>query len=250
MVKESLFINYRSQWPISFEQEIDASLSKLWEIISKPGHLEQFHPYCKKHETVKWPGIESQDFLTYLNGKIYKREILEWNVKQSFSLVIGEIDGPKSFVKWQFKDNRKNTKVKITVYPHLLIKWPKFFSYIPVCPKFQGHHLYIVFEFASYKVKTYLTEDSTFFNIIFPFRLNLSSHRMLDVPYNESCQEMTVFFRKQDLFRMYEIRESFLISLVSLLKHAFFQFFMNVFYEIVIAHLNACIYIPITKYTV
>ena len=110
MVKESLFIKYRSQWPISFEQEINASSSKLWEIISKPGHLEQFHPYCKKHEAVKWPGIDSQDFLTYLNGKIYKREILEWNVKQSFSLVIGEIDGPKSFVKWQFKDNRKNTK--------------------------------------------------------------------------------------------------------------------------------------------
>ena len=131
MVKQSLFNKYRSQWPISFEQEINASSSKLWEIISKPGHLEQFHPYCKKHEAVKWPGIDSQDFLTYLNGKIYKREILEWNVKQSFSLVIGEIDGPKSFVKWQFKDNRMNCKVKITVYPHLLIKWPKFISYIP-----------------------------------------------------------------------------------------------------------------------
>ena len=131
MVKQSLFNKYRSQWPISFEQEISASSSKLWEIISKPGHLEQFHPYCKKHEAVKWPGIDSQDFLTYLNGKIYKREILEWNVKQSFSLVIGEIDGPKSFVKWQFKDNRMNSKVKITVYPHLLIKWPKFISYIP-----------------------------------------------------------------------------------------------------------------------
>ena len=131
MVKQSLFNKYRSQWPISFEQEINATSSKLWEIISKPGHLEQFHPYCKKHEAVKWPGIDSQDFLTYLNGKIYKREILEWNVKQSFSLVIGEIDGPKSFVKWQFRDNRMNSKVKITVYPYLLIKWPKFISYIP-----------------------------------------------------------------------------------------------------------------------
>ena len=50
---------------------------------------------------------------------------------ESFSLLIGEIDGPKSFVKWQFKDNRKNTIVKITVYPHLLISWPNFFSYLP-----------------------------------------------------------------------------------------------------------------------
>ena len=131
MVQQSLFINYFSQWPVSFEQEIDTSILRLWQIISKPGHLEQFHPYCKKNEAVKWPGIKSQDFLTYLNGKIYKREIVEWNVKQSFSLFIGEIDGPKSFVKWQFKENRKNTKVKITVYPHLLIGWPNFLSYLP-----------------------------------------------------------------------------------------------------------------------
>ena len=131
MAKESLFIKYRSQWPVSFEQEIDSSLSRLWEIISKPGHLELFHPYCKKNEALKWPGLESQDLLTYLNGKTYKREIEEWNLMESFSLLIGEIDGPKSFVKWQFKDNRKNTIVKITVYPHLLISWPNFFSYLP-----------------------------------------------------------------------------------------------------------------------
>ena len=131
MVQQSLFIKYFSQRFVSFEQEIDTSLSRLWVIISKPGHLEQFHPYCKKNEAVKWPGIDSHDFLTYLNGKTYKREIVEWNVKESFSLVIGEIDGPKSFVKWQFKDNGKNTKVKITVYPHLLISWPKFFSFLP-----------------------------------------------------------------------------------------------------------------------
>lgn len=131
MVQLSLFTKYFSQWPVSFEQEIDTSLSRLWEIISKPGHLEHFHPYCKKNEAVKWPGLESQDLLTYLNGKTYKREILEWNVKESFSLMIGEVDGPKSLVKWQFKDNKKNAKVKITVYPHLLISWPKFFSYLP-----------------------------------------------------------------------------------------------------------------------
>ncbi|GIR11717.1 MAG: hypothetical protein CM15mP23_02920 [Cryomorphaceae bacterium] len=58
--------------------------------------------------------------------KTYKREILEWNTNESFSLLIGEIDGPKSFVKWEFIDNKKNTKVKITIYPHLLISWPIF----------------------------------------------------------------------------------------------------------------------------
>ena len=131
MVTESLFIKYQSQWSVSFEQEINSSLSSLWEIVSKPGHLKQFHPYCKKNEALKWPGSDSQDLLTYQNGKIYKREMVEWNEKESFSLLIGEIDKPKSFAKWEFKDNKKNTKVKITVYPHLLINWPNIFSYLP-----------------------------------------------------------------------------------------------------------------------
>ena len=93
MLQQSLCIKYSSQWPVSFEQEINTSLSKLWEIISKPGHLEQFHPFCKKNEAIEWPGTDSKDLLTYLNGKTYQREIVEWNVKESFSLLIGEIDG-------------------------------------------------------------------------------------------------------------------------------------------------------------
>lgn len=96
MAKESFWIKYNSQWSVSFELEIYSSLSVLWEIISKPGNLEQFHPYCKKNEVLKWPGIDSQDLLTYRNGKTYKREIIEWKEKESFSLLIGEIDRPKS----------------------------------------------------------------------------------------------------------------------------------------------------------
>ena len=158
MTKESLLIKYRSQWSVSFEQEIDSSLSRLWEIISKPGHLEKFHPYCKNNEALKWPGIESQDLLTYLNGKTYKRDIIEWNVNESFSLMIGEIGGPKSLVKWIFKDNKQKTKVKITVYPHLLINWPNFFSYLP-------YKFYIIpllrryLKVVLYGLKQYVEED-------------------------------------------------------------------------------------------
>ena len=54
----------------------------------KAGAPRAVSSLLQKHEAVKWPGIDSQDFLTYLNGKIYKREILEWDVKQSFSLLI------------------------------------------------------------------------------------------------------------------------------------------------------------------
>ena len=119
------------KWPISCERTINKPLPYLWEIICKPGHLNKFHPYCKKNEALKWPGIDAKDTLTYLNEKTYKREIIEWDEKHSFSLVIGEIDGPKSLVKWEFESSKESSNVRITIYPHLLINWPSFLSYLP-----------------------------------------------------------------------------------------------------------------------
>ena len=168
MVKECLVVKYTSQWPVSFEQEIDSTLSRLWEIISKPGHLKQFHPYCKKNEALRWPGQESQDLLTYLNGKTYKREVIEWNVNESFSLLIGEIDGPKSLVNWKFRDNRQNVIVKITVYPHLLINWPNFFSYLPykcyITPQLRRYLKVVLSGLKQYAEKDEIIEENILVN--------------------------------------------------------------------------------------
>ena len=143
MGKEDIWIEYCSQWPVYYEQEIETSLSRIWEIISNPGHLEFFHPYCKRNKALKWPGENAIDFLTYNNGMIYKREIIQWNDKDSFSLVIGEINSSKSYVKWEFKENKENSKVKITVYPHLLINWPRSLSFLP-------YKLYIIPQLRKY----------------------------------------------------------------------------------------------------
>ena len=164
MNQQSLFVRYYSKWSVSFEQEIEVSVLRLWEIISKPGHLEKFHPYCKKNEAIKWPGLKSQDILTYLNGKTYKREILEWNTNESFSLLIGNFDGPKSLVKWEFKDNEENTIVKITVYPHLLINWPIFLSYIPyklyITPKLNSYLKAVLCGLKLYAEKAQITKEN------------------------------------------------------------------------------------------
>ena len=164
MVKENLFHKYRNQWPVSYELEIDTTLSSLWEIISNPGHLEQFHPYCKKNEAIKWPGKDSQDLLTYLNGKTYKREIVDWNVNDSFSLLIGEINRPKSYVKWQFNENKNKSKVKISVYPHLLINWPIFFSYLPykfyIKPQLKKYLKAVLYGLKHYAEKNEIIEEN------------------------------------------------------------------------------------------
>lgn len=50
----------------------------------------------------------------------------EWNEGSGFKLIIGRKDGKKSKVIWEVKGD-KNTKVKITVYPHILSGVNKLF---------------------------------------------------------------------------------------------------------------------------
>ena len=61
-------------------------------------------------------------------------------------------------VKWTFKDNRQKTKVRIIVYPHLLINWPKFFSYLPykfyIIPQLRRYLKLVL-----YGLKQYVEED-------------------------------------------------------------------------------------------
>ena len=35
-------------WKISAYQEVSITSNQLWEIISSPSNLENFHPFCKK----------------------------------------------------------------------------------------------------------------------------------------------------------------------------------------------------------
>ena len=64
--------------------------------------------------------------MEYLNGVKLYRNFFEWNEGSGFKLIIGRKDGKKSKVIWEVKGD-KNTKVKITVYPHILSGVNKLF---------------------------------------------------------------------------------------------------------------------------
>ena len=131
MENNSLLIKHKLQRSVTLSINIGVLKSEVWDVISEPSHLEKFHPYCKKNDIIKWPGIGSKDRLTYLNMKDYIRDFIEWDEKNGFSLMIGQINSPKSYVRWELNEKNKNTIVKISIYPNLLTKWPKIISYLP-----------------------------------------------------------------------------------------------------------------------
>jgi hypothetical protein len=110
---------------------IDAPIEDLWSLITKPGNLNLFHPFCKSNEVTKWVGVGSKDVLTYLNGMTFFRDFIDWENKKGYTLLIGRKNGQKSKVEWKINSLDNEIFLSITVYPHLLNSFPRFITYLP-----------------------------------------------------------------------------------------------------------------------
>ena len=62
------------KWSVSASREIKASAECVWSAISKPGNLEDCHPFCEKNPVYDWPGVGSRDAVYYYSGWILQRE--------------------------------------------------------------------------------------------------------------------------------------------------------------------------------
>ena len=104
----------------------------VWNVISTPNHLNLFHPFCKKSSIISWKESSHIDILEYLNGLKYIRKFTKWSPFKGYELTIGKKDGKQSYVVWEIKEiDNKTCTLSITVYPHLLSKYPKIISYLP-----------------------------------------------------------------------------------------------------------------------
>ena len=90
--------------------------SEMWKIISEPGNLENFHPFCKSNIPILWCGEGSVDKLTYLNGRVFKREFHAWFEGVGYDLFfIGE--KPMAEVSWRILRENEFCSVRITIVP-------------------------------------------------------------------------------------------------------------------------------------
>ncbi|MHA1911346.1 MAG: hypothetical protein ACTSYA_06595, partial [Candidatus Kariarchaeaceae archaeon] len=81
------------KWPISSSISINASVSNVWKAITKPGNLNNCHPFCKENVVVNWSEANSKDIILYYNGREFERNFFDWQEGTGYKLMIGRLGG-------------------------------------------------------------------------------------------------------------------------------------------------------------
>ena len=114
---------YTRRLGVSYAKEFNTDRSTLWALVSTPNNLNDCHPFCQSNKVVKWGDGEYSDILVYLNGRTYLRRFQSWSEGSGYSLLIGEEDGPQSYVVWHIDSlSTSQSRLTITVYPFILAK--------------------------------------------------------------------------------------------------------------------------------
>lgn len=125
------------KWPIYSSILIDAPISSVWDAISKPGNLNNCHPFCKENTVVTWSEEKSVDLIQYYNGRELERFFFSWDEGKGYKLMISRRGGRQTEVHWEIEAVEKEKSIlKITLYlPHLnntpvILRWLPHFLYI------------------------------------------------------------------------------------------------------------------------
>ena len=118
--------------PVSHSVDFEVSTDELWGVVSEPGNLNNSHPFCKSNEVISWGDDDRADRLVYLSGLNVVRRFKTWDEGVGYTLVIGEEDGPQSYVEWEIAPlGRDRSRLTITVYPYILARLPRLLALIP-----------------------------------------------------------------------------------------------------------------------
>ena len=123
--------NPKKSWSVGYKMKIDSNLDDLWNIITKPGHLELVHPFCKENYPIVWDSEKSKDVLIYTNGIELIREFKTWEEKKGYSLEIGTKNGRKSLVEWNISTKNQNIYLSIKVYTFFMRDKSLILSFLP-----------------------------------------------------------------------------------------------------------------------
>ena len=122
---------------------INKSKKTVLNLIKSPNNLEKFHPYCSTNIVENWGDSNSLDYIKYNNGKLYRREFIEWN-ENGYLLNIFETKKIAT-VKWYVKEYPGDSKsiINIKISPIMPFKFKQL--------NFLLFHFYV-----KHKLKSYL----------------------------------------------------------------------------------------------
>lgn len=97
-----------------------ASADQVWRVISSPGNLTRFHPFCQENPVERWPGADSQDQVIYYNGLALTRNFTNWLEGIGYDLEAVDDAGERFAVSWRIgADGLHNSHLTITIRPYL-----------------------------------------------------------------------------------------------------------------------------------
>jgi hypothetical protein len=120
------------KWPVAVSRTIAVPAPKIWEVISSPGTLPLYHPFCEKNPVFEWPGSDSHDEVHYFNGVVLARRFSAWYDDVGYDLEIGRSGGRTSVVSWRITPvKERRSSIEIAVYPHTLQHLPTVARWLP-----------------------------------------------------------------------------------------------------------------------
>ena len=125
-------VGTRFRWPVSVERTIEASANAVWDVISRPGNMESWHPFCASNPVRAWPGPGSIDEVHYLSGWKLERRFDDWIEGVGYDLTIGRPGGRQSSVSWRISPvDDRSCRLSITLLLHALQNMPVAIRWIP-----------------------------------------------------------------------------------------------------------------------
>ena len=88
---------------VRLARTIQASGADVWKVISKPGQLTKYHPYCRENDVYKWPGVGSRDGVTFHSGLYAERDFMCWREGLGYDLQIGPPPRKVAWSSWNIR---------------------------------------------------------------------------------------------------------------------------------------------------
>jgi hypothetical protein len=143
MIEYKSSFKSRKLLQISAQIKIKIPPNKIWGIITEPGHLKNYHPFCDYHEQSKWDGIGSKDRSKSYAGKIINREIIAWQEGVSYQIKMNNNDTHDTHVKFDVIESNNMTFFKITITTNAYRNMPRplwcFLSHLMIVPSYKKY---------------------------------------------------------------------------------------------------------------
>jgi hypothetical protein len=105
---------------VSVSHIIAAASDRVWQVISQPGQLIRYHPFCQATTVIKWPDVGAKDTVTYYSGIHYERDFVTWIEGVGFDIEVGPPPHKTAQVEWRITElGEHQSELASTVVPYL-----------------------------------------------------------------------------------------------------------------------------------